>query len=1041
VILHNATTLVDDAFRVGLDDTGEPHSVIVDLFRSHRDAFSLDGRPGHVKGVAMRIPVEDPSKLQAEAPRRVSPEKREAIDKELAQLLEWGVVEESSSPVSAPVHLVKQRTKLRFCVDYRSLNHATTPDRYPLPRVDNVIETLRGHSWFSSLDAVRGYHQADIHPDDRWKTAFATHRGLFQYRRVPFGLTTAPAFFQRMMDALLGPIRWLTALVYLDDIVVFTRTLAEHVEALRYILAEAERVGLRFSPSKCTFAVRELTLLGRKVSGFGLGVMEDRVAAVRALPRPRNLQELYHTLGLFSYYRTFIPRYTQRAAPLTALTRGLSYKKVGSTWRLMRSDGSPTTKQAELLQWSEIHDRAFQDLKDALVNPPTLAHPDYDRPFLLYTDACKSGFAAAIHQVHVNPVSDVSPTVAPAWPNVSPPLDPAEWSTALRRDPTFGPTLRRLADSDPATNESYLLKEGILVRRDDGRICVPRSMLLAILRRTHDDGGHFGFGKTYALIASQFWRPRLSSLVEAYVRHCSACLRTKRGRKVGSLAIDDEATRPFQHTSVDVVLGMPSSRRRHDAYLIAVCTFSKMVILEPCTSSFTAKDVVKFLMNRVVRLGWRPERLTSDHDLRIIGEAGQQLTAFLGARVTATPPHHHQANPVERHVQVVQRVIRAMTTDRSGLWDDEVLPAVELAINSSVSTTTGMTPFDAIFIDSPRLVDHLLRGDAHAGVGDWAERFRLARARLLEARTRVDAERRHQKVQYDARHAPLPSLVPGQLVWIRLDTRPVRSAPSGKLAPTKLGPFAVRRVLSPHRVLVDVPPELHVEDEFDVSQLELHPSSSDPFADERDEPASSLPRPAPPPLPSSVEAPPASVPPRRGQRDRRPAPVLRDPSFAVHALQVDLELPLLDHAADAFVSPVPRAKMVELDGVPVQVVERPVAFMSRTTSLAESKLAGPELELACITWAFIRAQHMLEGAKVTIITDHAPVQGMLTSRPGAVPYGHAVERARTILRPHLDNLRIVYRPGRLHVNVDALSRLVRDDSARPGRRASSGGGM
>ncbi|KAE8185956.1 hypothetical protein CF335_g7581, partial [Tilletia laevis] len=634
---ENATIIVDDVFRVGVDDGGIPHREVVALLRQHKEAFSLDGRPGHVQDVAMRIPVEDTAQLQADPPRRVSPEKRQAIDKELAQLLEWGVVEESTSPVSAPVHLVKQRTKLRFCVDYRSLNKATTPDRYPRPRVDDVIETLRGHSWFSSMDAVRGYHQADIHPEDRWKTAFATHRGLFQYRRVPFGLTAAPAFFQRMMDALLGPIRWIAALVYLDDIVVFTHSLAEHLTALKYVLSEAERVGLRFSPAKCTFAVRELGLLGRKVSGFGLGVMEDRAAAVRELPRPRNLQELYHTLGLLSYYRSFIPRFSQRAAPLTALTKGLAYQRVGSAWILLRSDGTPTSKQAQLLAWSDKEESAFNDLKSALISPPTLAHPDYDRPFLLYTDACKSGFAAAIHQIHVHPVPSVPTVVAPAWPNLTPPLDPLAWSDALLRDPTFAPTMRRFAAS-PTTEDDdgvYAVKDGILIRRDDGRVCVPRSMLLAVLRHAHDDGGHFGFGKTYALVATQFWHPRLSSLVEA-----------------------------------------------------------------------------------IVRLGWRPERLTSDHDMRIIGEAGQQLAGFLGARITATPPHHHQANPVERHVQIVQRVLRAMSTAPSGLWDDEVLPAVELAINSSVSTATGLTPFDAIFIDSPRLLDALLRDGGHDGVGD-----------------------------------------------------------------------------------------------------------------------------------------------------------------------------------------------------------------------------------------------------------------------------------------------------------------------------------
>ncbi|KAE8180639.1 hypothetical protein CF328_g9099, partial [Tilletia controversa] len=576
--------------------------------------------------------------------------------------------------------------------------------------------------------------------------------------------------------------------------------------------------------------------------------------------------------------------------------------------------------------------------------------------------------------------------------------------------------MRRFAAS-PTTEDDdgvYAVKDGILIRRDDGRVCVPRSMLLAVLRHAHDDGGHFGFGKTYALVATQFWHPRLSSLVEAYVRYCGVCLRTKCGRKTGSLDIDHDAVRPFQHVSIDIVLGLPSSRRRNDAYLVAVDTFSKMVLLEPCTSAFTATDVTKFVMNRIVRLGWRPERLTSDHDMRIIGEAGQQLAGFLGARITATPPHHHQANSVERHVQIVQRVLRAMSTARSGLWDDEVLPAVELAINSSVSTATGLTPFDAIFIDSPRLLDALLRDGGHDGVGDWAERFRLARARLSEARTRIRTERLRQKEGYDERHAAMPALAPGSSVWIRLRDRPVRSAPSGKMDPVRLGPFVVRRVLSPHRVLVDVPPELNIDDEFDISQLEPHPTEDDPFEDERDldptAPSTSASASSPQPAVAEVDPPAASseIFPRRGQRQRQPALIVRDPTYEVNALRPDLSTPILSQSADAFADPIARAKIVDWEGTRMEMVERPVAFMSRTTTFAESKLAGAELELACICWAFTRSQHMLEGTKVTVVTDHAPVHGMLHSRPGALPYGHAVERARTILRPHLDNLRIVY---------------------------------
>ncbi|KAE8236119.1 hypothetical protein A4X06_0g9649, partial [Tilletia controversa] len=278
------TVLVDDHFRVGVDASGHPHPDIVSLLRRPEAAFALDGRPGLIKGEEMPITLQEGAQLWSEPPRRASPEKREAMDKAIEQLLDWDVIEPSSSPVSFPVLMVRQYNKWRFCVDYRNLNSVTVADRYPLPTTDAVFQTLQGKRWYSSLDAIRGYHQHPVREADRWKTAFVCHRGLYQYRTVPFGLRNAPAVFQRMMDRVLGELRWKTAVVYIDDVVAATATLEEHLETLEVILSRATAMGLKFSPSKCTFAVPSLTLLGRKVSGAGVAVWQDRAKAVLDLP-------------------------------------------------------------------------------------------------------------------------------------------------------------------------------------------------------------------------------------------------------------------------------------------------------------------------------------------------------------------------------------------------------------------------------------------------------------------------------------------------------------------------------------------------------------------------------------------------------------------------------------------------------------------------------------------------------------------------------------------------------------------------------------
>ncbi|SAM60925.1 uncharacterized protein UBRO_20211 [Ustilago bromivora] len=253
---------VDDTWQVGIDAHGNPHEAIVSLLRQHRGAFSLDGRPGLVTNASIPITTRPDDVLKPEAPRRVSPDKRRIIEDTLDQLLDWDVIEPSSSNMSYPVLLVKQGKKWWFCVDFRGLNASTVPDRYLLPRIDDVFEALAGNQQFSVLDATRGYHQIEIDETDCWKAAFVCHKGLFQYKRIPFRLRNAPSYFQWYMDGLLGSMCWTQALVYIDNVVVFSPTLEQHVKSLDTLLSAAEWVGLRFSPVKCQFAMMEITLLG-----------------------------------------------------------------------------------------------------------------------------------------------------------------------------------------------------------------------------------------------------------------------------------------------------------------------------------------------------------------------------------------------------------------------------------------------------------------------------------------------------------------------------------------------------------------------------------------------------------------------------------------------------------------------------------------------------------------------------------------------------------------------------------------------------------
>lgn len=322
--------------RVATDASGNLPVALTSAIDDFPEAFSLDGSPGRVKmAKPVTIPLKDgaSASLKPEPLRPLGKHKRTIEGEELKRLIEWDAIEPSSSTLSFPIVIVRQGDKWRYCIDYRQLNRHTISDAYPMQRSDTIFASLGGMQWFSSLDAARGYHQLPLAEEDRWKTAFGTHHGFFQYKTMPFGLKNAPAIFQRFMETqILANLRWKSALVYIDDVIVFTKTLEEHSVALREILTAAKKVGLKFSAKKCFLGYPSLKLLGRMISREGLTVVEEKTKAIQELPTPRSLKELYLALGLFGYYRAFIIDFAGKAKPLTELTKGIRYREEGGRW-------------------------------------------------------------------------------------------------------------------------------------------------------------------------------------------------------------------------------------------------------------------------------------------------------------------------------------------------------------------------------------------------------------------------------------------------------------------------------------------------------------------------------------------------------------------------------------------------------------------------------------------------------------------------------------------------------------------------------------
>ncbi|KAE8181846.1 hypothetical protein CF335_g8803, partial [Tilletia laevis] len=740
-----------------------------------------------------------------------------------------------------------------------------------------------------------------------------------------------------------------------------TTTLDEHTQALDTLLRRASLAGLKFSPSKCTFAVPSLVLLGRKVSGAGVSVWQERAKAVSDLSRPTTLRELYHVLGLFGYYRAFIDQYATIAAPLMSLTKGWRYEADATgRYRLINVEGKSVAAERVVIAWGEDQQHSFDSLKKAIANPPVLAHPDSTRPFVLYVDASKDAFATVLHQVSdepsvPQPQSFTAAAFHPAPISLLPPTVARErWAAWLRSYRFFAPLIHRLEKD--GTDDVWALREGLLVHRLDDRLALPEAAIPSVMKSEHDGRGHFGFLKTYLSVSRNYWRPGLSVAVRSWVKHCAVCLHTKRTPKVGELDVDHDPQFPFEWISIDLLLGLPKTRSGNDAVLVMLDVFSRMVLLHPCPSTVTAEGIAAIVSDRILRLGWRPRRFVSDSEARISGSVMASLAQSLNADLAPSPPHHQQANSVERAIQTVQHVLQSMGTAGHTHWDRRLVPTVELAINSTPSMVSGFRPFDLVFVCHPDAAHVVFDAAEHEGVSSFDERLVAAEERLHDARVAIDAARRDQKRRYDRRRRELPQLREGDLVFVRLVDRPMPGLIRSKLDARKAGPYPVRTVLSPHRVVLELPADASMGPEFSVEQLDLVPRSPDPvathrlgsrslgpMADDQDERSDAV-------LDGEQSDRDASasddlllgaadgthlaedvvLPPRA----RRPPNALRQ--FDMGTITVVNT----EGLQEALRGPIFRRRTLEIDGVSIELRERPVAFISRLTSPAEKKMVA-----------------------------------------------------------------------------------------------------
>ena len=312
----------------------------------------------------------------AKRPYRMGVNELEELKKQLKELSDKGFIRPSASPWGAPVIFVdKKDGTQRMCVDYRSLNEVTIKNKYPLPRIDDLFDQLRGACVFSKIDLRSGYHQLKIRNTDIPKTAFTTRYGLYEYTVMSFGLTNAPAYFMYMMNKVFMEYLDKFVVVFIDDILVFSKTEDDHAEHLRLVLQKLREHKLYAKRSKCEFWLREVSFLGHVVSNGGIAVDLGKVKDVLNWKPPTDVSEIRSFLGLAGYYRRFIEGFSKLAKPMTALLE----------------------KNAKF-EWSSKCQASFEELKKRLTTAPVLILPDLNKKFSIYCDASHQGLGCVLMQ-------------------------------------------------------------------------------------------------------------------------------------------------------------------------------------------------------------------------------------------------------------------------------------------------------------------------------------------------------------------------------------------------------------------------------------------------------------------------------------------------------------------------------------------------------------------------------------------------------------------------------------------------------------------
>ncbi|UYV66544.1 hypothetical protein LAZ67_4002015 [Cordylochernes scorpioides] len=789
------------------------------LLKNYTDIFEFSKRK-QFKDVNVKHRINTGDHLPTkQRPYRVAPRERQIIQDEVNKMEKLDIIQPSESPWASPVVLIRKKDgSWRFCVDYRRLNKITKKDVYPLPRIDDTLDCLRGARFYSSMDLQSGYWQIDVEESDREKTAFITPDGLYEFKVMPFGLCNAPATFERMIDNLLKGLKWTICLCYLDDIIVFSDGFEEHLRRLQLVLNCLKKAGLCLNSKKCKFGAKTITVLGHEVSENGIRPDQEKIRAVRDFATPRSLKEVRSFLGLSSYYRRFIPNYAHVAQPLNDLL-----------------------KKDSAFNWNQEEQNAFEALKSALISEPALGHFDYSSPTEIHTDASNYGIGAVLVQIQKGKeraIAYASRTLNKAEKNYS--TTEREclaiiWAINKFRPYVFGQPFTIVTDhhslcwltnlKDPCGrlarwalrlqefDVTVVYKSG---RKHQDADCLSRSPLeysedmeedipsIVTLQNFSEeqmndqairkiaDKLQSSPNNSFVKIDNTLYRKNYDPMGETMAFDCQ---RRKHQPQLPSghlqpIPVPEVA---FEKVGMDLLGRFPTSEGGNRWIIVCTDYLTKYAITKALPTS-ESMEVAKFFIEDVILKHGAPRELITDRGRNFTSSMISDLNNQCRITHRKTTAYHPQTNGLTERLNKTIADMLSMYVDVNHKDWDRILPFVTFAYNTAKQESTGFTPFflvhgreaetplDVLF---PKLLPE--DDDFIQTLGARAEEARkLARIHSM----RSQGSNKHR---YDAHHRNI-IYQPGDLVWIFIPVRKVGY--SEKLMRRYFGPYKVTRKIS-----------------------------------------------------------------------------------------------------------------------------------------------------------------------------------------------------------------------------------------------------